>query len=161
MIIFSVDPGLRGAWAVIVDGVASIVGDMPISGEATRCRVAAGVLAGFMRDAHPDLLIIEAAQAMPGNGSAGMFRYGMAYGAVLAVANVLNIPGELVTPQTWKRHYKLLGQPKEASRQKALDLAPKLASSLSKKRDDGRAEALLIGLYAAATFDHRPEVRAA
>lgn len=158
MIIFAIDPGLSGAWAVIVDGKATICGDMPVSGEGTHRRVAASVLAGFMRDARPDLCVIEQVGAMPGQGVASSFRFGMAYGAALAVTNVAEVPFELVHPTVWKRHFRLAGPDKEASRQKALDLAPRLSASLSRKLDHGRAEAILIGLYAAATWDHRPVV---
>lgn len=161
MIIFAIDPGLTGAWALVVDGKPQIVSDMPVAGEGSRRRVAANVLAGHMRDAKPDLCVVELVNAMPGNGVAGMFRFGMAFGAVIAVANVLDVPIEFVTPAVWKKFHHLLGQGKEASRQKALEIAPKLTASLQRKRDDGRAEALLIGLYGAATYDHRPEVRAA
>lgn len=156
MIVFAIDPGLGGAWAVIVDGKPAIVGDMPVSGEGSRARVAAGLLAHHMRNSAPELCVIELVSAMPGNGVSGMFKFGMAFGAAIAVANVLDVPVELVTPQTWKKHFRLVGKDKEASRQRAIDLAPKLASSLARKKDDGRAEALLIGIYGAATWDQRP-----
>lgn len=161
MIVFAIDPGLSGAWAVIVDGRPQIVGDMPVAGEASSRRVAAGVLALHMRNCAAELCVIERVSAMPGNGVAGMFRFGMAFGAALAVANVLGVPVELVAPPVWKKHHRLTGADKEASRQKALDLAPHLADSLARKRDDGRAEAVLLGLYGAATFDRRPEAHAA
>ncbi len=37
---------------------------------------------------------------------------------------------------------------KETSRKRAISLAPMLADRLSRKKDDGRAEAILIALYA-------------
>lgn len=153
MRIFSIDPGLGGAWALVVDGRATTVGDMPVSGEGSKRRVAASVLANQMRDMRPDLCAVELVGAMPGNGVAGMFRFGMAFGAALAVPAVLDVPVESVTPQLWKAHFKLRGSDKEASRQKALDLCPWLAQQLGRKKDDGRAEAVLIGLYAASLWD--------
>lgn len=160
MIIFSVDPGLTGAWAVIADGTPLIVGDMPVSGEGSRKRVSANVLAGFMRSAAPDLVVIEYVGPIQQAGPQQAFRLGMAFSAALSVANVLEIPFELVTPPVWKRAMGLIKQPKEASRQKALDLAPRLTDSLQLKKHDGRGEAILIGLYAAATWDVRPAVAA-
>lgn len=157
MIIFSVDPGFSGAWAVIVDGKATIVGDMPVAGDGPRKRVSANVLAGYMRDARPELCVVEMVSAMPKQGVSSTFRFGMGYGAVLATAAIVGVPLELVTPQVWKKFHRLTGLDKEASRQKALDLAPGLTDSLARRRDDGRAEAILIGLYGAATYDHRPE----
>lgn len=159
MIIFAIDPGLGGAWAVIVDGRPAILGDMPVAGEGTKRRVSASVLGQLMRDGHPDLCVVETANSMPKQGVSSTFRFGMAFGAAVAVPGVLGIPVELVTPQVWKRHFRLLGENKEAARQKALDLAPQISASLSRKKDDGRAEALLIGLYGAATWDaDRPRV---
>lgn len=152
MRIFSVDPGLGGAWALVVDGRPERCGDMPVAGEGTKRRVAAGVLADLMRETTPDLCVVELVGSMPGNAASAMFRFGMSYGAVIAVANVLAIPVELVVPQVWKRHFRLLGQPKDASRQKALDLAPGIAAKLDRMKDQGRAEAALIGIYGAATW---------
>lgn len=152
MRIFSIDPGLSGAWALIVDGRAETCGDMPVAGEGSQRRVSASVLAHIMRDCTPDLCVIELVHAMPGNGVSGMFKFGMAYGAAIATANIVGVPLELVTPQTWKRNYRL-GKDKEASRQKALDLAPGMADLLRRKLDQGRAEAILIGLWGAQAFD--------
>jgi crossover junction endodeoxyribonuclease RuvC len=160
MRIFSIDPGLTGAFAVVVDGRPTLCGDMPTSGEGTKRRVQASVLANIMRGELPDLCVVELVNAMPyglhgrKQGAASTFRFGMSYGAALAVPAIVGVPVELVTPSLWKLHHGLRGQDKEASRQKALDLCPWLSASLDRKKDDGRAEAVLIGLYAAATWDH-------
>jgi hypothetical protein len=111
------------------------------------------VLAEIMRDARADLCVIELVGAMPRQGVASSFRFGMSYGATIAVANVIGVPIELVTPQVWKRSFGLLGKDKEASRQKALDKAPGMSRLLARHRDQGRAEAILIGLYGWATWD--------
>jgi len=152
MRVFGIDPGLNGAWALVVDGRAEQCGDIPTTGEGTKRRVAAGVLATIMRSSQPTLCVIELVGAMPGNAGNTMFRFGMSYGAVIAVANVIGVPLELVVPPVWKRHHRLLGTDKEASRQKAIDLAPHLSSSLARKLDTGRAEAILIGIYGEATW---------
>lgn len=158
MRIVAIDPGLGGAWAVIIDGRPTLCGDMPVSGEGTKRRVQASVLASVMRCNEPNLCVVEYVGAMPKQGVSSTFRFGMAFGAALAVPQALGIPIETVVPQLWKLRFGLRGQDKEASRQKALDLCPWLSDSLARKRDDGRAEAVLIGLYAAATWN---QVRAA
>ncbi len=154
MRIFAIDPGFSGAWAVIIDGRPEICGDMPIAGDGSRKRVSAGLLATFMRSAKPDLCVVERVSARPEQGVASSFRFGMSFGIALAVPAILEVPIELVAPPVWKRHFKLIGTEKEDSRLKALDLAPHLMSMLQRKKDDGRAEAILIGLYGAATWDH-------
>jgi len=52
----------------------------------------------------------------------------------------------LVSPQEWR---KKMGVPKgkDGSRQRVLELRPDLASRFSRKKDHGRADAVLMGLY--------------
>lgn len=152
MRVFAIDPGLGGGWAVVIDGRPEVCGDMPVAGDGPRRRMLAGVLAEAMRRAAPDLCVIERANAMPKQGVSSTFRFGMSFGAAIAVPSILGVPFELVMPQVWKQHFKLRGLDKEASRQRALDLAPWLSSSLDRKRDEGRAEAVLIGIYAEITW---------
>lgn len=154
MRLFAIDPGLGGAWSVVVDGRPVLCGDMPTTGEGTRRRVAPNILATIMRGELTALCVVEQVGAMPKQGVASTFRFGMAYGAALAVPAVLGVPVELVVPAVWKRHYGLLGRDKEASRQRAIDLCPWLSGSLERRRDEGRAEAVLIGLYAWRTWGH-------
>lgn len=153
MRIFAVDPGLGGAWALVEGGRPMLCGDMPVAGEGSRRRVTAAALAETIRTNSPDLCVVELVSAMPKQGLASTFRFGVAFGTILGIAGSLNLPVELVAPQVWKRHFRLIGTDKEASRAKALDLAPHLTSMLDRHRDHGRAEAVLIGLYAAATWD--------
>jgi crossover junction endodeoxyribonuclease RuvC len=77
----------------------------------------------------------------------------MAYGAALAVPAVLGVPVELVTPAKWRLHFNIGDTDKEVSRRKALDLCPWLANSLNRKRYDRRANAIMIGLFAAMVWD--------
>ena len=154
MRIFSIDPGLTGAFAVVVDGRPTLCGDMPTSGEGTKRRVQASVLANIMRGELPDLVVIEQSWSRPTDGAMQAFRFGVSYGAAVAIPQVLGYPVETVVPQLWKLRLGLRGQDKEASRQKALDLYPWLADQLRRKLDQNRAEAVLIGCYAARTFDH-------
>ena len=154
MRIFAVDPGLSGAWALIVAGKADRCGDLPVVGEGARRNVSPAVIANHMVAMRPDLCVIERAQAMPKQGVASTFKYGVAFGTVLGAVGALHIAVEYVAPPVWKRHFRLIGADKDASRQKALELAPWLSSMLDRQRDHGRAEAVLIGLYGVAAFDH-------
>lgn len=155
MRVFAIDPGLSGGWAVVIDGRAEACGDMPVSGDGSMRRVAASVLRSLIASHAPQLCVVERVNAMPKQGVASTFRFGMAFGAALAVPAVLQVPVELVVPPVWKRHFNLLGTEKEASRQKALDLAPHLAEHLRRKLDHGRAEAVLIALYGHAAWGER------
>lgn len=154
MRIFGVDPGLSGGWAVIVDGRPTLCGDLPVVGEPPHRRISGVVLAQAMTDA--DLCVVELTWPRPTDGVAQAFRFGSAFGTILGAAGALSVPIETVSPQTWKASFRLTGKDKEASRAKAIDLAPHLAESLCRKRDHGRAEAILIGIYGARTWGREP-----
>ena len=49
-------------------------------------------------------------------------------------------------PTTWKRFHQLYSRDKEASRLLCLQLFPASHSLLARKRDDGKAEAILIAI---------------
>ena len=153
MNIFSINPGFDGAWALAVDDRVDSIGDMPLSGGRPKRCIWAPVLANHMRSFTPDLCVVEAARAMSGRNGAGTFQSGMALGAALAIPGVLGVPVELISQARWELHFKLRGADGEAIRHRALDLCPWLSESLHRKRDNRRAEALLIGLYAAAIWD--------
>jgi crossover junction endodeoxyribonuclease RuvC len=51
-----------------------------------------------------------------------------------------------VAPGLWKRHFRL-GPDKEDARALALKRFPGVAKNLSRKKDAGRAEALLMALW--------------
>jgi hypothetical protein len=80
-------------------------------------------------------------------GAAAMQRLGDARGAARGVLEALGVPYSRAAGASWKRDYGLIGQPKDASRETALRLYPALACRLSRKKDDGRAEALLLARY--------------
>lgn len=89
-------------------------------------------------------LYLERVNAFPGQGVASMFSLGMSYWGVAGVAAALEIPVVLVTPQEWKKHFRL-GSDKDQARMLAARLFPGV--NLSRKKDHGCAEALLIALY--------------
>jgi hypothetical protein len=72
----------------------------------------------------------------------------------LAASNVgrLVFPGA-VQPQTWKRHFDLIGKDKDAARLLAIKLFPSVEKGLARKKDINRADALLIAAY----LKHRAE----
>ncbi|MCF7992243.1 MAG: hypothetical protein K9M02_17525 [Thiohalocapsa sp.] len=78
-----------------------------------------------------------------------MFAFGRAAGVAEGVIGALALPMVLVTPQTWKRRARLLGKDKDAGRALALGLFPEVAADLARKRDQGRADALLLAYFGA------------
>lgn len=77
-----------------------------------------------------------------------MFTFGRTLGFVHGiVASTCDRPVHFVTPSVWKAKMGLLNSSKGASREIARTLYPSCAPSLSRVKDDGRAEALLLAHY--------------
>jgi crossover junction endodeoxyribonuclease RuvC len=68
----------------------------------------------------------------------------MSFGAAISLAQRLNCPWHIVTPQKWKKSLKL-----DSDKNKSLGLARELwpTAPLTRKKDNGRAEALLLAEY--------------
>ena len=144
-----IDPGLSGALVCVRGTEVLTCLDLPVEqGTGTRQRLSAPVLAHHLRElltAHgPCHAALEAVAARPGNGVSSMFGFGRSLGAIEGVLAALGIPATYYTPATWKRRYGLLGCPKDASRTRALELYPGAAGWLTRKKDHGRADALLL-----------------
>lgn len=156
---FGVDPGQSGAIAVFADGEPTDAFDMPcVPRAAGGDMVAADQLAVFIRGAmscHPGADVqgcVEKVSAIRGNGVTGMFRFGQADGIARGVFGALRIPLTEVTPQKWKGHFGLIGTDKDAARELAIAKWPGMAHLLKRKRDCGRADALLIGAWLCETY---------
>ena len=146
-----IDPGLSGAVAVLgTDGVLLALHDVPVltlstrSGSRTEYELPG--MAALLRTytapgAH---VLIEASQAMPGQGVASTWTTGYGYGAWVGLLAALQIAYTIIRPASWKRALGL-GKDKEAARLRAMQLYPK--ADLRHKRDHGRAEALLLVWY--------------
>ena len=145
-----IDPGVDGAIAVVGDDnrlVATF--DMPcmLLGKNKR-QVNAAELANILWEESACLdaiAYVEQVSAMPGQGVSGMFNFGVSYGVVQGVLAALKIPMVLIRPAVWKKRAGLLGKDKEAARTLAQQLYPE--APLGRKRDIGRADAILIARY--------------
>jgi crossover junction endodeoxyribonuclease RuvC len=140
--ILGVDPGsISGAWALLVDEIA-IVGDLPVVDKNISANTFYNML---QRELMPDSAIVELVSAMPGNGVSSMFAFGKSVGLIHASIQCAGIPLHLVPPSKWKKHFNL-SRDKEESRALAMRLYPN-AAGLDRKKDAGRAEALLLARY--------------
>lgn len=153
MRIVGIDPGATGAlamWATCLD--ALVVADMPSAlvrtGKAQRRQVNEAVLADLLRQWQPDCAWLERVHALPGQGVTSSFSFGLAYGLVRGVLAAYQIPVTLVTPNEWKRHFRL-GADKAEARLIAGRMFPGSALQFARVKDDGRAEAALLALFGA------------
>lgn len=106
--------------------------------------------------------VVEHAQAMPGNGSVSMFRYGCSFGGIIALLASLRIRTELVRPQLWKKLIIPGAHGKEKPEQKAAAVAycrrafpdTSLIAPGCRTPHDGMADALCIAEYGRRIFHH-------
>jgi hypothetical protein len=149
MLTIGIDPGLSGALAVLdADGQPELVADLPVIRDRSISWIDGAVLQSMLLDAlrgRQSRAIVERASAMPRQGIASTFTFGVGLGSILATLQTLRLPIELVTPASWKLALGL-GKDKRASIDKARLLFPTADITLAKH--DGRAEALLIAWWA-------------
>jgi crossover junction endodeoxyribonuclease RuvC len=147
MSIIAFDPGLSGARAVLFRDGRIIADDLPIIGEGAQRRIDAANLADAIREHGPyRFAIVEQVSAMPGNGAAGMFRFGQSYGTILGIIGSLAIPVRLVPASKWKKGLGL-DSSAETSRARAIETWPCNAAMFARKKDHNRAEAALLALW--------------
>ncbi len=158
MILLGIDPGLSGALAALDAHGLRDVADMPImargkgTGRVKSQVNPAGILEllrGWSDPRDSLLAVLEHVAAMPGQGVAGVFSLGDSYGCLRGVLAAKGISVKIVSPGAWKRAYGL-DSDKERARARAMELYP--AASLSRKRDHGRAEAILLARYGLEHF---------
>jgi hypothetical protein len=101
--ILGLDPGLSGAIAFYspVHPELIVAEDMPVAGG----EVDAATLARRIAQMAPTIAVIERVGAMPKQGVASTFKFGVAFGMARAVVSALGIPTHLVAPSRWKKAF--------------------------------------------------------
>lgn len=139
-----IDPGYTGAWGIVNHhGHYISCGDMIVSKDRINT---VDVIAEIRQalDMQDCLVVVEKVHSMPKQGVSSTFKFGMAYGAALAIAERFQRNPLLVPPATWKRKMELTGD-KIYSLSMARALWP--LAPLARVKDNGRAEALLLAEY--------------
>lgn len=158
MIYIGIDPGLTGAVGILFPYDEQAVYDLPTmqnvrAAEKGRVRLhldglaLCGLLGVF--DPTECRVFLEYTQAGM-KGALANYSLGHSSGVIMGVLSGLGFTYELVRPQEWKKDFRLLKSEKDASRKQALALYPSLP--LSRKKDHGRAEAILLAEYGRRHF---------
>lgn len=161
MITAGIDPGVTGAVAfydpgrTVGSGLRWNIFNMPVmfNKSGMKQELNAAWLRDLLRKFSPHRVYLEHVTAMPsgaerrGMGAASAFQFGGMFFGIKAVVACCDIPLELVVPVVWKKHHGLKGSNKERSRQLAIKLFPEASLSLQRKKDENRAEAMLIAAY--------------
>jgi hypothetical protein len=151
MIYIGIDPGLSGAVATI-SGTDVKLYDTPTAetGKGTKRDYLIANMSSILYKIYEDsFCVLEAVHSMPKQGVASSFSFGRGLGIWEGILSAHNIPYAKVAPQTWKKAM-IADMPrdnKDSSRIAATRLFPNAVDMLSRKKDDGRAEALLMAEY--------------
>jgi Holliday junction resolvasome RuvABC endonuclease subunit len=143
--VLGVDPGLTGALCILRHEHDPVVEDMPVVGGA----IDAYTLRRWLDPDDIEVAAVEHVHAMPRQGVSSTFKFGCSYGVVLGVLAALEVPVVHVPPTVWTRHHHL-GSDKDEHRRRCMETFPSVADLWRRKKDDGRADATLIALWAMA-----------
>ena len=152
--ILGVDPGLGGALALynVKRPESSEVFSMPLAKGALDSASLADLVASFTFHHSSIHAAVENVHSRP--RQAGAFNFGLSTGIIHGVLAAHGIPMTLISPSLWKVKMGLQRGPdepasatKDRARELAAKLFPHLADQFKRKKDDGRAEALLLAVY--------------
>lgn len=142
MIVLAIDPGsVSAAYGLLGPGVC-LCDDVPVAARMVNAPGLADIVAG----SGADVVVVERVNAFPKQGVSSSFRFGMGVGIIHGVVAALGFRLVEVAPTLWKKHFRL-GPDKEEARALAIKRFPGAAPNLSRKKDAGRAEALLMAAW--------------
>jgi len=147
--VIGIDPGVCGAIAILDTDRGAVVWDLPTVQNGKRRVIESAMISLELKSLASEAKCsawIEIAASMPGQGVASMFSFGRAYGTMLGILAALEIPYQMVSARKWKSTLNVPAN-KDGARDLALRLFPGLAADLNKKKDQHKAEALLIAEY--------------
>ena len=155
MLIIGIDPGLSGSICFLIDGKILDVIEMPTMAEGKKNKRQVNGSQVFNEitkrtkeyQKNQVRVIIEQVSAMPGQGVTSMFNFGQSFGVLKGVCTAMQLPMYFVRPAKWKKYFNLINSEKDASRTRAIEIFPSFSSSLSKKKDSNKADAILIASF--------------
>ena len=155
MLIIGIDPGISGSICFLNDGKILDVIEMPTMAEGKKnkkqvngSQIYNEILKKINKFPNKNIrVIVEQVSAMPGQGVTSMFNFGQSFGVIKGICSAMQLPMYFVRPAKWKKYFNLIKTEKEASRTKAIEIFPQISSKLSKKKDNNKADAILIASF--------------
>jgi len=160
MIIIGIDPGITGAICFFEDGELKDVIDMPTmaSGNKNKKQINGSQIFNEIslriqnHKSENINVVVEQVSAMPGQGVTSMFNFGQSFGILKGICSAMHLPVYYVRPAKWKKYFNLINSEKDASRTRAIEIFPYFSSQLSKKKDNNKADAILIASFFYETY---------
>ena len=160
MFIIGIDPGISGAICFFESDIVKDVIEMPVmaDGKKNKRQINGPQIVNEIQKRIENIpkknifVVVEHVSAMPGQGVTSMFNFGQSFGVIKGICSALKLPIYFVRPVKWKKYFNLIKTDKEASRSKAIQIFPYISSKLSKKKDNNKADAILIASFFNNTF---------
>ena len=158
MYIIGIDPGISGAVCFFKDGKIIDVIEMPsmAEGKKNKKQVNGNQLFNEIKSRLSDdeqvVVVVEHVTAMPGQGVTSMFNFGQSFGVIKGICSAMQLPIHFIRPTKWKKYYNLINTAKDASRSRAIEIFPKVSEKLKRKKDNNKADAILIASYYYNTY---------
>jgi crossover junction endodeoxyribonuclease RuvC len=160
MLFIGIDPGISGSICFFQDGKIIDVVEMPtmIEGKKNKKQVNGSQIFNEISERIKKIdkkdikVIIEQVSAMPGQGVTSMFNFGQSYGILKGICSAMQLPMYFVRPAKWKKYFNLINSEKDASRTKAIEIFPYFSAQLSRKKDNNKADAILIASFYYETY---------
>ncbi|GMH43279.1 hypothetical protein BSKO_11201 [Bryopsis sp. KO-2023] len=142
------DADLSQANVEVIDAPVKLV----VTGKRTRRQIDPERIAFLLEDLRDRKLgamktFLEKPLPLPINGSFSNHQSGISFGVWYGSLCANHIDTKLVLAAKWKRDLDLFRKPKEGSIARAIELFPAALHMLKRKKDHGRAEALLIAYW--------------
>ena len=163
MIIIGIDPGIAGAIFFFSDGKIIDVIDMPTMADGKKNKKQVNGRQIFNEISNlkskyinePVSVVVEQVSAMPGQGVTSMFNFGQSFGMIKGICSAMELPIYYVRPAKWKKYFNLINSEKDASRTKVIEMFPKISHKLSRKKDNNKADAILIAQFFENTRENK------
>jgi len=160
MFIIGIDPGISGAMCFFESDIIKDVIEMPVmaDGKKNKRQINGPQIVNEIQKRIENIpkknifVVVEHVSAMPGQGVTSMFNFGQSFGVIKGICSALKLPIYFVRPVKWKKYFNLIKTDKEAIRPKTIQIFPYISSKLSKKKDNNKADAILIASFFNNTF---------
>ena len=161
--ILAIDPGMQGALCFHDPRSGEfVIEDMPI-GYSTYRRIIdqpglLEMIRGFAARGATQMWL-EKVGGRPGQSGSAAFNFGAGYGCLSMAGLACGMTIEAVPPATWKAAMAVTRN-KAGCRERASFLVPSHAHMFTRGKDDGRAEAALLAIYAERQINGAPFAKA-
>ena len=160
MLIIGIDPGISGSICFFEDGIVKDVIEMPTmtDGKKNKRQVNSAQIFNEINERTKKIdkkkikVVIEQVSAMPGQGVTSMFNFGQSFGVLKGICSAMQLSVYYVRPAKWKKYFNLINSEKDASRTRAIEIFPYFSAKLSKKKDNNKADAILIASFFFETY---------